>query len=135
MKRPSVLYPTLVKGIIRGPIRYESLDGSQMYGPEREGNLRIPPFEMDGKMWCVSHIQKKAKYFSLTFDPFIYHFGKFWHLQETFIDGNGVEIYKPGTEQGIYFRTPGWRWQRPDQRSNWTPWIWSWGRVPGTHLD
>jgi hypothetical protein len=131
MKRPSVKYPTLLKGRINGPIRCESLDGSELWLPKQDGNLSIPPFERDGKTWCVSHIQKRATFFSLLYDPFIFHFGKYWHLQEQDAQGNS----KPGTERGIYWRTPGWRWQIPDAHSEFTPWIWSWGRAPGGHLD
>lgn len=130
-KRPEVLYPTLIRGIIDGPIRCESLDGSELWLPPRDGKLHMPPFEHEGKTYCVSHLQKKAKYFSLLYSPFIFHYGKFWHLQEQDDQGN----WKPGTEEGIYFRSPGWRWQRPDQKSEGTPWIFSGGRVPGTHLD
>lgn len=134
-KCPEVLYPTLTHGVIDGPIRIESLDGSQDYLPPQSGVLHIPPFEKDGKMWTVSHIQKKAKFFSLLYDPFIYHIGYFWKLQESYIDSNGVEIYKPGTEIGLYTRSMGWRWQRPDAKSKGSPWIFSGGRIPGTHLD
>jgi hypothetical protein len=131
MKRPGVSYPTLIKGRISGPIRCESLDGSELWLPKQDGILSIPPFERDGKTWCVSHIQKRATFFSLLYDPFIFHFGKYWHLQEQDERGN----WKPGTERGIYWRTPGWRWQIPDAHSDLTPWIWSWGRAPGGHLD
>lgn len=135
LKRPTVLYPTLRSGYIDGPIRCQSLDGSELWLPERTGKLCIEPFEKDGKTWCVSHLQKKAKSFSLLYDPFIYHWGKFWHLQETYVDASGATIWKPGTERGIYWRTPGWRWQMPDAVSEGTPWIFSGGRIPGGHLD
>lgn len=131
MKRPNVLYPTLIRGVIDGPIRCESLDGSEIWLPKKKGILKIPPFERDGKTFCVSHIQKKAKMFRLLYDPFIYHFGQFWRLQQQDKEGNWI----PGSEQGIYWRTPGWRFQVPDAKSDWTPWIWSWGRFIGTHLD
>lgn len=129
--KPTVQYPALVRGYIDGPIRCESLDGSELWLPPREGMLYINPFDADGKRWCVSHLQKKAKYFSLQYDPFIYHWGKFWKLQEQ--DDYGM--WRPGTERGIYFRTMGWRWQIPDSVSHGTPWVWSWGRGPGMHLD
>lgn len=131
MKRPTVLYPTLVCGYINGPIRCQSIDGSELWLPPATGRLAIAPFDRDGKTWCVSHLQKRATFFSLKYDPFIFHWGRFWHLQEQDAEG----LWKPGTEQGIYWRTPGWRWQKPDALSEGTPWIFSWGRVPGTHLD
>lgn len=131
MNKPTVLYPTLIRGIIKGPIRCESIDGTVIWLTERPGILRIEPFELYGKMFCVSHLQKKATYFSLLYSPFIFHWGKFWKLQDKDQDGNDI----PGSEQGIYWRTPGWRWQVPDLVSMGTPWILSGGRVPGTHLD
>jgi hypothetical protein len=135
MNGPNVLYPTLVKGRIDGPIRCESVDGSELWLPNYgDCELHIEPFEKNGKMWCVSHLQKKAKYFSLRFDPFIYHWGKFWHRQEFTEEPDGVIHWKPGTERGIYWRTPGWRWNIPDKNSDMTPWIFSKGFFGG-HLD
>lgn len=125
------MYPTLVRGVIKGPIRCETFEGPEIWLPNQDGIIRMEPFEANGLMYCVSHLQKKATYFSLLYDPFIYHYGLFWKLQEQ--DDKGG--WKPGTEQGVYWRTPGWRWQKPDAKSDWTPWIWSWGRFIGTHLD
>lgn len=150
-KRPTVMYPTLVRGIIHGPVRCESIDGSEIYLPPMSGTLKIKPFVLHeamrptewnllpieendsrfGKTFFVTHLQQKATYFSLRYSPFSYHFGKFWKLQTRKPDGTRI----PNSEQGIYWRTPGWRWQVPDARSEGTPWIWSWGRVPGGHLD
>lgn len=129
--KPTVAYPTLVRGIISGPIRCESADGTEIWLQPRKGPFRLEPFRLGGKVFCVSHLQKKSSYFSLLFDPFIYHQGVFWHLQEQDIEGT----WQPGTEKGIYWRTPGWRWQLPDKNSNGTNWILSGGRIPGAHLD
>jgi len=131
LQRPDVKYPTLIRGYIDGPIRCESADGTEMWLPPQTGKLYIPPFLVEGKPFGVSHIQRRAKYFNLLYDPYIYHWGRFWRLQEEDETGKG----KPGTEQGIYWRTPGWRWQVPDENSEGTNWIWSWGRAPGAHLD
>lgn len=151
-RTPIVKYPTLVKGIIDGPIRCESEDGSEVFLPPRKGILKIEPFVMlpelnptnynlqpipsssdvFGKTFFITHLQHKARYFSLLYEPFIYHYGWFWKLQER--DVTGV-FRTPNSERGIYWRTFGWRWQVPDERSNWTNFIWSNGRVPGMHLD
>ena len=124
----SILYPTLIRGIIDGPIRCESLDGSELWLPPKEGILKIPPFSQNGKTWSVTHLQKKASYFSLLFSPFIYHWGRFWHLQEQDAQGN----WFPGTERGLYWRTPGWRWDSDPNLGS--PWVFSKGYVGG-HLD
>lgn len=133
--RPKILYPTLVRGYIDGPIRCESIDGSELWLPPATGRLRIEPFLKDGKVWCVTHIQLKAKYFSLLYDPFIYHQGYRIKAQEFSQNPDGGWSTKAGTEIFPYWRTCGWRWQKPDEKSKGTPWIWSWGRGPGLHLD
>jgi len=132
LKTPSVQYPTLVRGFIHGPIRCESLDGSELWLPPREGKITMEPFKADGKTFCVSHLQKRATFFSLLFKPFIYHqwIGK---PQEQV-----AGLWIPGSEKGNlllggYWRTPGWRWDSDPNLPS--PWVWSWGRAPGTHLD
>lgn len=141
MKKPTVSYPTLTRGYIEGPIRCESLDGSELWLPPATGRLKIPPFwQVDPndrvlKQWCVSHLQKRSHYFSLLYDPFIFHH---WVGEPQKTDANGNWI--PGSEKGNlllggYWRTPGFRWQKPDSVSNWTPWVFSGGRIPGTHFD
>jgi len=99
-----------------------------LYLPKQEGNLTIKPFEHEGKTYAVSHLQKKSKSFSLYFSPFIYHFGSFWKLQEQDEFGDWI----PGTERGIYGRTPGWRWDVAG--TNGQHWIFSKGYLGG-HLD
>lgn len=157
MKHPSVIYPTLIRGYIKGPIRCESIDGSELWLPSTSGRLKIKPFvndesfqstkpqrfyaniftpaSVDNKTYFVTHLQKKATFFSLLYDPFIYHFGTFWKTQEYLQNPDGGWGWKSNSERGIYWRTPGWRWQVPDEKSNGTTWIWSGGRVPGAHLD
>lgn len=141
MKKPTVLYPTVVKGIIHAKeMRCESIDGSEIWIKAPESGVitlrNFKPFvHTDGKTYFITHLQKKATYFSLLYKPFIFHH---WVGQPPKQDANGNWI--PGSEKGNlllggYWRTCGWRWQRPDARSNWTPWIWSWGRGPGGHLD
>lgn len=147
-KRPTVLYPTVILGVIEGPIRLESIDGTELFlppgtdvnggflsgrvFPDKLSHIRNGgPLKINDKMYGVSHIQRRSPYFSLVYDPFIYHFGKFFVTQKEDENGKGI----PGTEKGIYFRTPGWRWQVPDEKSNGTPWIFSGGRIPGSHLD
>jgi hypothetical protein len=135
MKKPTVEYATLINSEISGPIRCESLDGTEIWLPPQSGKITILPFQQNGKWFGVSHIQKKSKHFRLNFHPFSYHFGEFWKLQEYETLSDGSTYWKPGTEKGIYFRLPGWRWQLPDAVSDWTPWVWTWGRAPGMHLD
>lgn len=141
MKMPDFLYPTVVKGIIHATeMRCESIDGSEIWIKAPPGGIftlkNFKPFvHTDGKTYFPSHLQKRATYFSLLYSPFIFHWGRFWHLQETHTDGAGLTTWLPGTERGIYWRTPGIRWQVPDARSNLKPWIWSNGRFLGGHLD
>ena len=69
--------------LITGPIRVELIEGRTI----------------------LTHLQKYSHFGFMITWPFCFHFWLFWKLQEW---GEGGWI--PGTEQGIYFRTPGWRW-------------------------
>lgn len=125
-KRPSKLYPTVVRGVIHGPIRLENLKGESRYLKSAIHYLdNVEPYFLDGALWAVTHLQYKAKYFHLVMNPWIIHHGSFSKLQEP---------GKPGTEWGWYWRTWGWRWQKPDDNSQGTPWIWTKGYF-GRHLD
>ncbi len=137
MKRPTVLYPTIVKGVIHAKeIRCESIDGSELWIPGAPDGVlhlqNVKPFvHTDGKTYFITHLQKRAKYFYLRYDPFIIHQG--YCIKPQKLDANGQPI--PGTEIFPYWRSPGWRWQRPDEKSEGTPWIFSGGRILGLHLD
>lgn len=127
---PQVDYPTVVRGQIYGPIRCESLDGSELFLPN-DGMVELrnfTPFKKDGRIYAVTHLQKRSKKGSLTMSPWIYHWWDFQKLQEQDIDGNWV----PGTERGIYLRTPGWRWDVAGTQGK--HWIRSGGFIGG-HLD
>jgi len=138
-KRPTVLYPTIVQGTIRGPfIRCESLTGPELLLPRADfpNEFRnFGPFQKGEHTYFVCHLQKAAYAFSLRYNPFIYHWCHGWKPQEFTRNPDGTITWKPGTEKLLYWRTPGWRWQMPDAVSDWTPWIFSGGRIIGTHLD
>lgn len=132
MKYPEELYPTVVEGVIYGPVRCESLDGSEMYltTPDEVTVFKnFKPFMKDGKMWAVTHLQKKSRKGWLKMSPQSYHRWWFWKLQEQDEQGN----WKPGTERGIYFRKPfSWRWDVAS--TNGKHWIWTFGFLGG-HWD
>jgi hypothetical protein len=99
-------YPSAVLSFITGPIRVDK---------SNDGNPRL----------VLTHLQKYSHFgFMLTW-PFCFHFWLFWKLQAT---DPWAGNWLPGTEQGIYFRTPGWRWDA-DLGMKWT-----WGYF-GLHLD
>lgn len=78
-----MIYPQAVLSFITGPIRVEK----------------------SGDRTILTHLQKYSHFgFMLTW-PFCFHFWLMWRLQKG-TEGN----WEPGTEQGIYFRTPGYRW-------------------------
>lgn len=92
-------YPTAVLSLITGPVRTEIKNGRTI----------------------LTHLQKYSHFgFMLTW-PFCFHFWIFWKLQDWDISGGWI----PGTEKGIYFRTPGWRWDY-DLGMKWT-----WGYIGG----
>lgn len=97
-----MMYPKAVLSFITGPIRVEDSNGRTI----------------------LTHLQKYSHFGFMVTDPFCFHFWLFWRLQTD----SGRNGWVPGTEQGIYFRTPGWRWDA-DLGMKWT-----WGYIGG-HLD
>lgn len=133
MKFPETDYPTLVEGRIEGQIRCEALDGSDLYLPEQTGIIRdLKPFEKDGKTYAITHLQKKSKKGFLIMEPFIIHTYYWWHLQEFTQNPDGGWSWKPGTERGVYARTPGWRFDTDKKLVR--PWVFSKGYAGG-HWD
>lgn len=81
-------YPKAVLSLITGPIRTD-----------------IANFDTSRRE-VLTHLQKYSHLgFMLTW-PFCFHFWVMWKLQE----GSDTTRWIPGTERGLYFRTPGWRW-------------------------
>jgi hypothetical protein len=91
------------------------------------GQVRL---ESNGAM---THLQKYSPAGIYITYPFCFHAWVFWRKQ-TFLNGEPNGGYEhwygwvPGTEQGIYFRTPGFRYDT-DLGMKWT-----WGYL-GTHWD
>jgi hypothetical protein len=86
-------YPSVVLSLITGPIRVEK----------------------SGERTILTHLQKYSHYGFMVTWPFCFHFWLFWDLQI----GDDRLGWKPGTEEGFYFRTPGWRWDA-DLGMKWT---------------
>ncbi len=91
-------YPSAVFSFITGPIRVETASNGQT---------------------ILTHLQKHSHFGFMITWPFCFHFWFMWRLQKRIqINGsrdiNNPIYYSgdwiPGSEQGIYFRTPGWRW-------------------------
>ncbi len=78
-----MIYPKAVLSLITGPVRVEFKDGETI----------------------LTHLQKHSHFGFMVTWPFCFHFWFMWRLQR-----QGFGEWIPGTEQGIYFRTPGWRW-------------------------
>lgn len=89
------------------------------------GKIRL---EDDGN---ITHLQKYSPLGYLITWPFGFHFWFFWRkqLQRTY-DDHGVTKteWVAGTEQGIYFRTPGYRYDKDYGM------IWTWGYI-GSRWD
>lgn len=79
------IYPKAVLSFITGPVRTEIADNGQE---------------------ILTHLQKYSHFWIMVTWPFCFHFGLMWKLQE--MDWHNGWV--PGSEQGIYFRTPGFRW-------------------------
>ncbi len=96
--------PTAVVAFIAGPIRTER--------------------DRDGKE-VLTHLQKWSRCGWLMTWPFCFHVWYFWRKQTW----NPVTMgWEPGTESGIYARTPGYRYDA-DLGMKWT-----WGYIGG-HWD
>ncbi len=142
MKTPTVLYPTIIEGVVSGNIlRLESLDGSELLlssksvdvikGVSHDGEAwqlsNAGPFVFFGKTWGISHIQKWSHWGWLKVNPDCFHRWWFWRTQQQDARGHWL----PGTERGFYFRKPfSWRWQIDEKQ----PWIWTKGYLGG-HWD
>ena len=128
---PTVQYPTILEGEIWGPIRCESLDGSELILPAvPDGSTKFfnfKPFQQNGKTWGVTHLQFLSPKGWIKTDPDCYHLWNMWKLKQK--DANGGWI--PGSEFGIYYRKPfSWRWQIDPKN----PWQWTKGFL-GAHFD
>lgn len=97
-----IWYPTAVLSFITGRVRDELAYGGRV---------------------IITHLQKYSHFGFMVTWPFCFHFWLFWRLQAR-EEGHWV----PGSEQGIYFRTPGYRWDI-DLGMKWT-----WGYIGG-HWD
>src|ERR1700693_286808 len=93
-----MVYPSAVFSFITGPIRIEPRTGWV-----EDGSKILP------------HLQKYSRFGLMMTWPFCFHFWLFWRLQQ----GNDISGWIPGTEQGIYFRTLGYRWDA-DLGMKWT---------------
>ncbi len=143
IKYPDVKYPTIVSGKIWGAkIRYESLDGTEMYKEIPGGVIDLnnaEPFLEGGKYWGITHLQKYSHKGWLKADPDCYHWWYFWKLQKQDANGN----WMPGTESGIYIRKSRvllkyncWRWDVAGTLIDGVlrNWIWGGGYLGG-HWD
>lgn len=84
----------------------------------------VPYFHIMATRNILTHLQKYSYFGFMITWPFCFHFWLFYKKQET--DRYGTWI--PGSEQGIYFRTPGYRWDAD------LGMIWTWGYFGG-HWD
>ena len=99
-----MIYPTSVFSLIAGPVRAEQ--------------------SLDGTRTVLTHLQKFSKWGFMLHWPFGFHFWFWFRKQQQDAQGGWL----PGTERGIYFRTPGYRWDLD------LGMIWTWGYF-GFHWD
>jgi hypothetical protein len=85
------------------------------------GSVRI---EYDYNRVIVTHLQKYSPCGFLLTWPFCFHIWLFWKKQE----GNDAIGWIPGSESGIYMRTPGYRYDFELGMK------WTWGYIGG-HWD
>jgi len=129
--------PTILFGIIVGPIRLENEQGGSVTQASR---FKILIFQkpvqvfLDEEKYYVTHIQYNARTWYLLCWPMIFHFC-FWQprFQQLKPDPNDPKKLDPipGSEIAFYGRLFGWRKQRPDPNG----YIFSKGYPPFGHLD
>jgi hypothetical protein len=116
---------TCLFGFIDGPLRLETLGGADIYVENpSQLILFIPPILIGKQRFVSTHLQKRSRFGVLLTWPFGFHVWFMWKLQDQ--DENGGAV--PGSEEGPYARTPGWRWDC-DLGMKWT-----WGFI-GLHWD
>lgn len=102
-----MIYPSTVFSLIVGPIRVEVFNGRTI----------------------LTHLQKLSRCGFLFTWPFCFHFWFMWKKQEVqIIPGFDDPYFVPGSEKGIYIRTPGYRWDTTNGMN------WTWGYC-GLHWD
>ncbi len=114
-------------------------NGTSMSVSKRYPNLTLALIhgrvrtELDNGHSIITHLQKYSHFFVVFhqtgFIPTL-HVGIMWRLQEENTNPESLDPRQwiPGTEQGIYFRTPGLRWDSELGMK------WTWGYF-GLHLD
>lgn len=124
--------PVVVLGFVWGRLRYEKTIAGVGAADYFDGGGFKPwflfwrrPFSLfkrgaaDPKGWQMTHLQKGSPLGFLVYWPFCFHIWFHWKLQEFEIgeknaSGNYPHHWKPNTEQGIYLRSPGFRWDVND---------------------
>ena len=107
--------PTVLLGYVSGSlIRFEANGGYSVFLSMASPILIFHrPFELEGKMLAVTHLQKKSRFGFLFTWPLCFHLWITWKYQKQ----NSSDRWLPGTEIMIpYARTPGWRWDAGDSK-------------------
>lgn len=131
-------HPTVLFGVVKGPVRYENPDGKDRY-TGYHGDIHVLFFKKPQIVitpegvgpWFVTHIQYQARWWFLFMWPTIFHFTNQTQPQEIVLNSNDPTAppqRKEGTERcQPCFRSPGWRYDRDG-------WVLSGGHL-GSHLD
>jgi len=136
--KPNRIFPEKVYALMWGhTLRREFSDkGGNYWEPLDEPGLFIywgvPAVNwIEQRPTVFTHLQKKMRFgIFMTTGPnsWGFHFWFHWHMQE-FPDPADPDKYIPNSEDGIYFRLPGHRWDLEEGM------IKTGGRVPGAHWD
>lgn len=111
LKYPEDKAPTVVLGYVKGFLRLESTQGAEVQYPLPLGIMRkfVPALMRPNEWWFVTHLQKYSRFGFLIHKPFCLHAWWQFRLQKQDHKGNWI----PGTEKGVYFRSPGRRFDVP----------------------
>ena len=130
--------PTIVKGAIFGPIRYETISGKEFTEKPRGSDgwtyfENFKPFKKNGELVSIAPLQKYSSHGWLKTNPDGFYWWSFPKLQKKDAAGNWI----PGSEWGWFYRKPfSWRYDRlgtPFQ-GKLEHWVYTWGYL-GRHMD
>lgn len=122
-------YPIVLFGFLTYPIRFETLGGGDYWFDSGLAAffLFLQPFHStNGKIYQVTHIQKKSRFGFLLYWPLCFHIWFTFKFQEQNEQGDWL----PGTEKVLYWRFGAARWDAGDSKYICPTWY-----GPGLHWD
>jgi hypothetical protein len=132
-KYPTEEYPIGVFGFIYGPKRYENMSFISQYQNGPNIILNDQGFDVVGKHYFLSNLQKRSRFGFLIQKPFCFHIWIMFRQQKEDQYGNGIAE----SEFGYYIRVGLWRFDTPGTLVDGIlrHWMGPWSSHAGVHFD